>query len=181
MGSLIRKLKAALGIGSIWGIAAGAVGTALGGLLLPTGSFLSSALVLGVATGVTGLVLGAGFGGLLSVMEGRRTLDELTAHRAALWGFVVGAAVALLGTITVVSLTDVVGMAESLLGLPIPIGLQLTAMAAGAVSYGAVTAGLAAATVSLAKRSPSELQSGSNGSARDLLVTGYSSGERTSG
>jgi len=165
---LIRKLKAALGIGSIWGIAFGAVGTALGALISTTG-FLSSALGLGVVAGVAGLILGAGFGGLLSVMEGRRTLGDLTAHRAALWGFLVGAAVALVGTIAVASLTDVVSIAESILGLPIPIGLQLTAIAASAASYGAVTAGLAAATVSLAKRSPSELQSGSNGSAQDLL------------
>ena len=172
VGILLSKLKAVLGIGSIWGIAAGTVGTALGALSgLPTGSFLSSALVLGVGSGVAAFVLGVGFGGLLSVMEGRRTLDELTAHRAALWGFVVGAAVALVGTIAVASLMDVVRIAESILGLPIPIGLQLTAIAAGAVSYGAITAGLAAATVSLAKRSPSELQSGSNESVRALLVS----------
>ena len=62
VGILLRKLKAALGIGSIWGITAGGVGTALGGLSrLPTGSFLSSALVFGVGTGVAGLILGAGF------------------------------------------------------------------------------------------------------------------------
>ena len=133
MGSLIKKLKAALGIGSIWGIAFGAVGAALGALI-PMGSFVSSVLAFGVGFGVAGLILGAGFGGLLSVMEGRRTLDELTAHRAALWGFVVGAAVALVGTIAVASLTDVVKIAGSLLGLPIPIALQLTALAAGAVS-----------------------------------------------
>ena len=172
MGNLTRKLKAALGIGTIWGIALGAVGTALGGLISTT-SFLSSALGLGVVAGVAGLVLGVGFGGLLSVMEGRRTLDDLTAHRAALWGFVVGAAVALVGTIAVASLSDAVRMAEGILGLPIPIpiALQLTALVAGAASYGAVTAGLAAATVSLAKRNPLELQSGSNASAPDLLVS----------
>ncbi len=78
---------------------------------------------------------------------------------------------ALAGTIAVASLTDVVKIAESLLGLPMPIGLQLTAIVAGAASYGAVTAGLAAATVSLAKRNPSELQSGSDGPARGLLVS----------
>ena len=168
MGILLKKLKAALGIGSIWGIAAGAAGAALGGWLLPTGSFLSSALVFGGYIGVTGLVLGVGFGGLLSVMEGRRTLDELTANRAALWGFVVGTALALVGIIAVASLTSVVEVAVG--GLGLPIGVQLTAIAAAAASYGAVTAGLAAATVSLAKRSPSELQSGSNASARDLPV-----------
>ncbi len=160
MGVLLRKLKAALGIGSIWGIAAGAVGTVLGGLSgLPT---LSSILVFGVGAGVAGFILGAGFGGLLSVMEGRRTLDELTANRAALWGLVVGTAVLLA--------VGVVGIATG--GAGLPIGLQLTAIAAGAVSFGAVTAGLAAATVSLAKGSPSELQSGSDALARDLLVSG---------
>ena len=162
----MRKLKAALGIGAIWGIATGAAGTTLG--VLSPGSFLSSALFYGAVTGVTGLVLGVGFGGLLSMMEGRRTLDELTPHRAASWGFVVGAAVALVGIIAVASLKGV-GIAAGELG--IPIGVQLTAIATGAVSYGTVTAGLAAATVSLAKRSPSELQSGSNGSARHLLVS----------
>ena len=167
VGLLLRKLKAAFGIGSIWGIAFGAVGMALGGLISTT-SFLSSALGLGVAAGVAGLVLGTSFAGLLSVMEGRRTLDELTAHRAALWGFVVGAAVALVGTIAVASLKGV-GVAAS--GLGIPIGVQLIDIAAGAVSYGAVTAGLSAATVSLAKRRPSELPLGSNASARDLLVS----------
>ena len=69
MGILLSKLKAVLGIGSIWGIAADTVGTALGALSgLPTGSFLSSALVLGVGSGVAAFVLGVGFGGLLSVM-----------------------------------------------------------------------------------------------------------------
>ena len=162
MGTLLRKLRAALGIGSIWGIAAGAVGTILGGLTgLPTGAFLSSALVFGVGAGITGLVLGAGFAGLLSVMEGRRTLDELTANRAALWGFVVGVAVPLVA--------GVVGIAAG--GAGLPIGLQLATIAAVASSYGTVTAGLAAATVSLAKRSPSGLQSGLDPSARDLLAS----------
>jgi len=159
MGIQLRKLKAALGIGSIWGIAGGAVGTAFGGLSsIPTGSFLSSALVFGVGTGVAGLILGAGFGGLLSVMEGRRALDDLTANRAGLWGFVVGAAVALVGLTAVASLKGI-GIVAS--GFGIPIGVQLIAVAGAAASYGAITAGLAAATVSLAKRSPSELQSGS--------------------
>ncbi len=176
MGILLRKLKAALGIGSIWGIAGGAVGTAFGGLSrIPTGSFLSSALVFGVGTGVAGLILGAGFGALLSVMEGRRTLDDLTANRAALWGFVVGAAVALVGTIAVASLKGV-GIAAG--GLGIPISVQLIAVAGAAVSYGAVTAGLAAATVSLAKRSPSELQSGSNASAGGQVSRAGSNDDR---
>ena len=121
MATCVQYWKAA-NIGTIWGIALGAVGTALGGLISTT-SFLSSALGLGVVAGVAGLVLGVGYGGLLSVMEGRRALDDLTAHRAALWGFVAGAAVALVGTIAIASLSDVVRIAEGILGFPIPIPL----------------------------------------------------------
>jgi len=169
--TLLKKLKAALGIGSIWGVAFGGVGAALG-VLISTTSFLSTALGLGVVAGVGGFVLGTGFAGLLSVMEGRRTLGELTTHRAGLWGFVAGTALAIFGSVAIGSLMDVVSVAERVLGLPIPIGLQLTAVAAGAASYGAIAAGLAAATVSLAKRSPSALQTGSSASGRNLLGDG---------
>jgi hypothetical protein len=169
MGSLLRKLKAALGIGSIWGITAGTVGMVIGALSrLPTGSFLSSALFFGATTGISALVLGVGFGGLLALMEGRRTLHELTANRAAVWGFVAGAALALVG-ITAVAVLKGVGIAAGELG--IPMGMQLTAVAVAAASYGTTTAGLAAATISLAKRSPSELPSGSNASIPDLLIS----------
>jgi len=164
----VKKLRAALGIGSIWGVAFGGVGALLGALIQTT-SFLSTALGLGVVAGVGGLVLGLGFAGLLSAMEGRRTLGELTTRRAALWGFVSGTALALVGSVVIGSLMDVVGLAESVLGLPIPIGLQIAAVATGAASYGAIAAGLAAATVSLAKASPPALQSETSGSARDLL------------
>ena len=162
MNTLLRKLKGALGIGSIWGLATGTVAAVFGGLTsIPTGWFLSSALVFGAGAAGAGLLLGTGFAGLLSLMEGRRTLDELTSKRAALWGFIVGATATLAGAIAVAALQ---GLGAAAGGMGIPLGVQLTALAAGAVSYGAVTAGLAAATISLAKRGPSELDAGGDGS-----------------
>lgn len=164
---LLKRLKAALGIGAIWGAAFAGVGAALGALL-PTTSFLSTAVGLGTVAGVGGLLLGIGFAGLLSAVEGRRTLGELTSRRASLWGFLAGSALALVGSVAIGRLMEVVGAAESVLGLGIPVALQIAAMVTGAVSYGAVAAGLASATVSLAKRTPLSLPSPPSGSTRVL-------------
>jgi hypothetical protein len=164
---LLKRLKAALGIGSIWGAAFVGVGAALGALI-PTTSFLSTAVGLGVVAGLGGFLLGIGFAGLLSAMEGRRTLGELTSRRAALWGFLAGSALALGGSIVLGSAMGVVGAAESVLGLGIPVALQLTAVLTGAVSYGAIAAGLASATVSLAQRTPLPLPAEPSGSTRIL-------------
>lgn len=167
MKSLMRRLKAALGIGSIWGAAFAGVGAILGALI-PTTSFLSTVVGLGAVAGVGGLLLGIGFAGVLSAMESRRTLAELTSRRAALWGFLAGSALALVGSVAIGQLMDVVSVAESLLGLGIPAALQITAVVTGAVSYGAIAAGLASATVSLAKRAPVPLPSEPGGSPRVL-------------
>lgn len=166
-----RKLKAALSIGALWGIAHGALGAVIGGLIgLSQGSFLGSALAFGAGGAAIGLVLGAGFGGLLSLMEGRRTLGELTARRAAFSGFVAGATVAAVGVAAVATLTGAFGLAGSGLGLPLVV--QLTAFAGVSACYGSVAAGLAAGTVSIAKRSPPPLLTGPDASAQDLRVGG---------
>lgn len=153
---LLKRLKGALGIGSIWGTVFAGIGALLGALI-PTSSFLSTAFGLSAVAGAGGLLLGVGFAGLFSAVEGRRVLDDLSARRAALWGFLAGSALALVGSLVIGSLTGVVGVAEGLLGLSIPAALQLAAVGAGAVSYGAIAAGLASATVSLAKRTPPAL------------------------
>lgn len=155
---LLRKLKGALGIGSIWGAAFAGVGAVLGAVI-PTTSFLSTVVGLGGIAGLGGLLLGVGFAGLLSAMEGRRSLVELTSRRAALWGFLAGSALALAGSVVLGSVLDVVSVAETLLGLEIPVALQVTALVAGSVSYGTIAAGLASATVSLAKRAHPPLPS----------------------
>ena len=163
MSSVLRKLRAALAIGSIWGAAFATVGAALGAVL-PATSFLGTTLGLGIVTGIGGFGLGVVFAGLLSAMERRRTLGDLTARRGALWGFVAGSSLALLGSAALGSLLGVVAAAEELMGLAVPVSLQMAALLTGAVSCGAISAALASATVSLAKRAPEELRPGAVGS-----------------
>ncbi len=120
------------------------------GALLPT----TSALQLGALVGLTGFVQGSGFAVALSVMERRRTLGDLTSRRAARWGFLVGTTVGLAAA----ALVEVVmGVGTTASGLGVPIALQLSAILGGSVSLGALTAGLAGATIAVAKRDPNDL------------------------
>ncbi|MGI9628971.1 MAG: hypothetical protein ACR2QM_19225, partial [Longimicrobiales bacterium] len=102
------------------------------------------------------------------VMERQRTLDELTARRAARAGFVVGTALGLAGVAAAASLTGMFRVGGS--GLGLPFAAQLAAIAGVSACYGAVASGLASATVSVAKRSPSEPLV-SEASEHDLLLS----------
>lgn len=102
---------------------------------------------LGMA--LVGFLLGSGFGVFLALFEGRRTLAELTPWRAARWGGLAGAALPV-GWL-------LLGMARPETAMPLTSAL-LVVLAAGA-TYGALTAGLAAGTVWIAKRAPDELTS----------------------
>ena len=151
---MLRKLRAALSIGAVWGLAHGIGGAVVGGLIgLAKGAVLSSALTFGFGGGLIGLTLGAGFGGLLSVMERQRTLDELTARRTGRVGFVVGTALGFAGVAVAAALTGMFGAAG---GLGLPVAAQVIAIVGVSACYGSVAAGLASATVSVAKRGPSE-------------------------
>ena len=78
---------------------------------------------------------------------------------------------AIVGALAVGAVTGL-GLAATELGLPA--ALQVTAIATAALSYGAMTAGLASATVSLAQRGPPDPQLGPLESAEDLLPGGSS-------
>ena len=88
----LRRIRGALGMGLVW-----AAGGALGGLLieLVLNVLPGSDLFLGVdiwpaALAIPGFLGGVVFSIVLGVMEGRRSFDELTLHRFALWGAMVG-------------------------------------------------------------------------------------------
>lgn len=161
MKTWLRRLRGMVSIGAIWGLSCSVVGFAIGAFvsiiwpeILP---FTLVRYVLSVALGygVVGFVLGGGFAGVLATMHGRKTLDELTRGRGALWGAVTGVAV-----VTVAGLIN--------LGLWLGRGFPLTelipvfvpALVAMTCTCGAVTAGLGALTVSLARRAPAELDAG---------------------
>lgn len=149
--SFLKRVKAALGIGAIWGALAGAVGAVAGGVAgLLTGGAVTLFLLGGGVAGVAGFALGSAFGGVLSLAERNRTLGELSVGRAGFWGAVVGAALPLAGAALMLTFGDpVLGMRT-----------LLTAAVAGASSYGVLTATLAAGTVALAKRASPELHGG---------------------
>jgi len=141
----LRRLRAVVSIGAIWGCALALVGLATAAVyLIWLPSYVAPHLLVDAALqwGVGGFVLGSGFAVVLMIMDGRKTFAELTRWRAALWGALAG-----------VGLMLVVG----LVGNPIPLAGVLASI--GIV--GAVAAGLGAGTVSLAKRAPAQLEAGS--------------------
>ena len=151
----LRKLRGALGIGSIWG----AVGSVVGGLagvlasVVVGAPLVTGVVAFGLGAGVVGFALGTGFAALLGMGEGRTTLEDLTSRRAAAWGAVAGA----LGPAAVLALHSALGWGGDLsAGQWLPVVLGATG------SYAALTAALAAGTVALAKRSPGALTAGGN-------------------
>ena len=100
MRKLLRKLRGLLGIGLTWGTLWAGIGAAIGamlGIVSPAGSaWTTSILERAVGMGLYGLVSGVGFGALLSVGEGRKTILHLSPGRAAVWGALGSATVPLL-------------------------------------------------------------------------------------
>lgn len=93
-----RRIRAALGIGLLWG----AGGALVGGVIeLALNILHGSDLFLGVdiwpaALAIPGFILGVTFSGALWLVEGRRGFEELTLPRLALLGALGGLA---LGTL----------------------------------------------------------------------------------
>ncbi|NNF28857.1 MAG: hypothetical protein HKN73_16655 [Gemmatimonadetes bacterium] len=140
-----KRVRGVLGMGGLWGAAAGVVGT-VGGMIagLIGGAPVLLAGVSGVAMATIGFILGVGFGTALTFMHGNRTLEEWSAKRAAGVGFLAGS-----------GLTVGLNLASlAWIGASAPISILVPALVAGAIAYGSVTALLASATVALAKRAP---------------------------
>ena len=152
----VRRLRGVLGTGALWGVAGTALGT-VGGLMASLFGgvpLLGSVSVWGLGAGVLGFLLGSGFAGVLTAIEGRRTLDELSVGRAAVWGALAG------GVFPIIWLLASLG---SGIGTTIPIA------DAASGSYGALSAALAAGTVALAKHLPPELAPGQGPNEGELL------------
>jgi hypothetical protein len=147
----VRKLRGIAGTGTVWGLACATVGFLLGGIgaVVAGNPFFGTVLSMGLGLGSTGFFLGCGFAGVLSLMEGRRTLSDLSPARAAAWGAVAGGILPSLNVLLVVGL-----------GRPIEPDQLVLVSLVGGLFTGAVGAGLAAGTVSLARRAHGELDSG---------------------
>ena len=144
MSTLARRLRGALGIATTWGIVTSAVSTAtiLGVVvtgLVPEGLVDARQILLVAARGfVQGALAGGLFSLILARRERNRTLDTLSAKRAALWGFLGAAGIPL-----------AVGVAAGVLTL-MPVG----AIVAGVLTSGLFGAALGAGVVRLARREP---------------------------
>ena len=153
MSGWLRRLRGVLGIGAVWGVA-GAIAGGVGGVvafLLGSMPLLPAVLELGMGAAGVGIVLGSAFAGVLTLAEGRRTLEQLTPARAALWGSVAGAGlIASWGVLMIATF-----------GSMVPLSQLLPVIVSAVGSYGLLSGGLAAGTVALARRAPDELTVGS--------------------
>jgi hypothetical protein len=90
LGGFLRKCRGALGISVTWAVAWAAILTgmfAIVGLLFPDSADPGESPLRAAWIGaVFGAVSGAAFAVLLSLVDGRRTIRDLSIIRAALWG-----------------------------------------------------------------------------------------------
>ncbi len=149
MKTWLRKLRGVVSIGAIWGLTLSVLGFAIGAIvsmiwheILPS-TVVKYVVNVALYYGIAGFLFGSGFAGVLTIVDGRKTFEELTPKRAALWGALTG-----------VGVTIVVGVVATGLGIP------LTGFVASICMCGAVTAGLGAGTVRLARRASAELETG---------------------
>lgn len=161
MKTWLRRLRGMVSIGAIWGLTCSVLGFGIGafvGIIWPEilpFTVVRYVVAVTLGYGVAGFVLGGGFAGVLAAMHGRKTFEELTRGRGALWGALTGVAVATVTGLINVGLWLGRGfpLAELITGfVPVFVGMACT--------FGAVTAGLGALTVSLARRAPAELEAG---------------------
>jgi hypothetical protein len=85
MGKWLRRIRGAMGMGVVWGVAWSAVGLVPRWILgfNPDAPFP-------IIFGVLGFVAGATFSGILVLTEGRRRFDQMSLPRFAGWGAVGG-------------------------------------------------------------------------------------------
>ncbi len=157
MKTFLRKLRGILSIGTIWGLVFSGLGAGLNlvlGLIwrdiLPVSVF-ELVVNRAISYGISGFILGSGFAGVIAIMHGRKTFEDLTVWRGALWGALSGLGVS---TIFVVASIGTI----SRLGIPLVNLLPVVIMYNGIKI--AVTTGLGAGTVAVAKRAPAELEAG---------------------
>ncbi|MHC4235282.1 MAG: hypothetical protein ACYSUQ_09225 [Planctomycetota bacterium] len=99
MNKWLRKLRGIVGTGAVWGTAGLSVGAFLGAIssiIFDGGFSLTWMLSSGAGLGLFGFLSGVSFAGTLATLDGRRSLEDLSVARSALWGLIAGAASAFL-------------------------------------------------------------------------------------
>lgn len=132
MDTLLQRVRGALGLGLVWGLAWFTAGMAL---LLVVGPDAAD-VPFPLGFGALGFLAGIVFSGVLALAEGRRSFEQMSLGRFAAWGAVGGAAFA-----------SVFGLAAGLTGELI--GLVPIFALAGA--------GSAAGTLALARKATGQI------------------------
>ena len=100
MNRLVRRLRGLLGVGVTWGTLWSLIGAGIGlviGVISPEVWESTNPIIeWAIGMGLYGLVSGIGFGSLLTLREGRKTILDISLRRAAVLGVVGAAAVPLL-------------------------------------------------------------------------------------
>jgi hypothetical protein len=100
MTKLLQKARGLLGVGITWGTLWAGIGAGIGfviGLVRPeVWQWTNPIFEWAAGMGLYGLVSGIGFGTLLTLREGRKTLSDLSIRRTAVWGLIGGAVVPIL-------------------------------------------------------------------------------------
>ena len=91
MKNLLRRLRAAVGMGVTWAVAWLGLGVAAGLAAFDLGAI--GLMVNALASGAAGFVGGVAFAAVLGLADSRRRFDELSLPRVACWGALGGALV----------------------------------------------------------------------------------------
>ena len=143
----LRRIRGAVGLGLTWAAAWSGVGAILG---LVVGGGAASLVATAGALAVIGFISGAAFSVVLGVAEGRRTFDEMSLPRFAVWGAVSGLLVSLALSLLMASPGGSVVVARVIVMLTVPVLLG---------------AGSAAGTLALARSADDGNLLGAGGSA----------------
>jgi len=128
MKRILRKIRGIIGNGLTWAAAWIGLGAGLGAL---AGFPLGSLFRLALSNSVGGFIAGASFALILSVAERKRTLEDLSLKRVALWGAIGGLVVTC---------------------IPLAFGAPLAFLMGPLVINGGIGAALASGSVAMAKR-----------------------------
>ena len=148
MKGILRRIRGTVGTGLTWAVGWGIAFLGFGLLLGRAQGELSSVAFRGVFFGFVG---GVSFALILSFAERRRTLDQLSLWRVALWGFVGATALLLF-------------LSPTLLGPELSVRSLVTVLAFD----GLIGAGFASGSVALARQSDTKLVEGEEESGPSL-------------
>lgn len=144
MGAFFRKLRGIIGTGITWAVGWSVGWVAIGASIgLPFGNLVGTA----VSGALIGFIAGGSFAVILSIAERRRTLDQLSLMRVALWGFLGGVALPVL-------------LSPRLFGAGLPFRIALTSFLIPTGVSGLLGAGFASGSVALARREEKKLLEG---------------------